>query len=276
MLTLSSAVIELPRIPAHYPKNRTYNKIKTITGSETTFFTQTNLTTGKAYYYKVQSWSTVNGKNYCSPDSTPVKAVPAVLAPSLNPVNLVNTSKVTLSWGKNANASGYAVYRSDSPDSAGTRIAAVKSGSTTTCTISGLTRYKTYYFRVRAYRTVKGKNYYGDCSSCRTIYMGNLGSSKESYADRCRRIYGTSTWKPYTTSKNAEANMTTITVKAWDIDASGKKYTHTLQLKVHKNRLYAFLLLWNVRERKCPVYRNLHQSWKTETASGSDKMTWIF
>lgn len=106
--------------------------------------------------------------------------------------------------------------------------------------------------------------------------MGNLGSSKESYASRCRRIYGTSTWKPYTTSKNAEANMTTITVKAWDIDASGKKYTHTLQLKVHKNRLYAFLLLWNVRERKCPVYRNLHQSWKTETASGSDKMTWIF
>ncbi|MGN0292465.1 MAG: fibronectin type III domain-containing protein [Lachnospiraceae bacterium] len=251
-------------------KNGTYKKIKTITDSETTSFTQTGLTTGKAYYYKVRSWSTVNGKNYYSPDSTPVKAVPAVLAPNLKPIDLVSTSKVTLSWGKTANASGYAIYRSDSPDSTGTRVATVKSGSKTTCTISGLTKNKTYYFRVKAYRTVKGKNYYGSASSFRSIYTGNLASSKESYTDKCKRIYGTSTYKPYTSSKTSEANMTTITVKAWDIDASGKKYTHTIQLKVHKKIAptvkQIFTEIYEGKE-KFPIYSVCGYSWRGDNST---------
>lgn len=47
-------------------KNGTYKVIKTITSGSTTSFKKTGLTAGKTYYFKVRSYTTVNGKKVYS------------------------------------------------------------------------------------------------------------------------------------------------------------------------------------------------------------------
>jgi hypothetical protein len=45
------------------------------------------------------------------------------------------------------------------------KVATLKGSSSTSYTKKGLSKNKTYYFRVRAYKTFENKNYYGAYSS---------------------------------------------------------------------------------------------------------------
>ena len=67
------------------------------------------------------------------------------------------TKKATLKWNKVTGATGYVVYMKNSDGDY------VKLGSTksTSYTKKSLKSGKKYYFRVRAYKTVDGKNIYG-------------------------------------------------------------------------------------------------------------------
>ena len=73
-----------------------------------------------------------------------------------------SASSVKVSWSKNANATGYQVWRSDSENGKYVALGSVN-GTSRNC--SGLTRGKTYYFKVRAYVEVDGERYYGDYST---------------------------------------------------------------------------------------------------------------
>ena len=65
--------------------------------------------------------------------------------------------------------------------------------------------------------------------------MNKLGYAGEYYTDKCKRIWKTDYYKDYTSSSAASKDMKTIKVKVWDINSSGKKYTRTFSLSVHKN-----------------------------------------
>lgn len=66
-----------------------------------------------------------------------------------------------------------------------------------------------------------------------------LGSSGMSKNEKLRMIFGTARISDYRTvyANNAEArpHMTEVTVKTWDINSAGEKYTRTWKLTVHKN-----------------------------------------
>ena len=69
-------------------------------------------------------------------------------------------------WGKVSKADGYQVYRATSKNGKYKRIATTKSVSYTDKKLKG---GKKYFYRIRAYRKVSGKNYFGDYSAVKSV-----------------------------------------------------------------------------------------------------------
>lgn len=77
--------------------------------------------------------------------------------------------KVLVSWKKVSNASGYAIQYSTSKKFKKSVTVKVKKAKTTSTTLKKLKKGKTYYVRVRAYKTVSGTTYYGKYSSVKKV-----------------------------------------------------------------------------------------------------------
>ena len=117
------------------------------TGITATSFTNTGLTNGRTYYYKVAA---VNATG-TSAMSKEVSATPTALPPPA-PAGLTATAgrkQVTLQWTASSGAASYNVYRGTV---AGAENATpVATGITTTSYVNtGLTTGRTYYFKVAA------------------------------------------------------------------------------------------------------------------------------
>ncbi len=96
-----------------------------------------------------------------TPSNTPT-AVPSPAKPANLTTELMSSTKVKVSWSAVADATGYEVYRSTEKDGTYSKTGAV---TTTSRDCPGLTSWTTYYFKVRAYRTVSGKKIFGDFSA---------------------------------------------------------------------------------------------------------------
>lgn len=92
-------------------------------------------------------------------------------APSIKSTKAISSGhKISVAWSKVSGAQGYQI--SWSKDSKGNKVAAKKSisnGATTKCTGKNFTKGRTYYVRVRAYKTTNGKKTYGKWSSAKKI-----------------------------------------------------------------------------------------------------------
>lgn len=76
-----------------------------------------------------------------------------------------STSQVKLAWNKVSGATGYEIYQYHTKDK---KYVMIGTTTTTSKTIGGLKPGTSYSFKVRAYKKVKGKNYYGATSSALT------------------------------------------------------------------------------------------------------------
>lgn len=76
-------------------------------------------------------------------------------------VSKTTASSVTLSWSKASGAQKYAVYTYNASSKKYTKVG---TSSTNSFTVKSLKPYTVYYFAVRAYKTVNGKNVYGEIS----------------------------------------------------------------------------------------------------------------
>ncbi len=116
------------------------------TGLTTTGYTNTGLTAGTAYYYKVASVDAAG----TSALSTEASATPTGTAPA-TPTGLTATAsnaQVALSWTASAGATTYNIFRSTTTGGEGTT--AYATSATTTYTNTGLTNGTTYYYTVNA------------------------------------------------------------------------------------------------------------------------------
>ena len=152
--------------------NKTFSCIKTIKGNSTVSFTDSKRTSGKTYYYKIKAYKTTGTKTivtYTSDYSSLVKAKPVPSTAVINSVKNLSGKKVQLKWNKVAGASGYVIYRAASKTGKYTLVKNITSGSTLTYTNTGLTKGKTYYYKIKAYRIVDGKKVYGSLSSVKGV-----------------------------------------------------------------------------------------------------------
>lgn len=109
------------------------------------------------YRFSVCAMKNIDGYYYFSADSYKylVKDPYGVGVPSTVKGKKSSYTKAYISWSKVSYATGYRVYYSTSKTS-GYKTAAVVSASKSSVTVSNLTKGKTYYFAVRAYRVKDG------------------------------------------------------------------------------------------------------------------------
>jgi len=144
-------------------KTGTYSSVKNTTS---TSFTNTGLTAGKTYYYKVRAYKTVDGAKVYSDDSVVVSVKPKPLKVTGIKAAKVKSGQAKISWSKQANVSGYQIVRATSKNGTYKSV-----GTTTKLTFKNtkLTPGKTYYYKVRAYKTVSGKKIYGAYSGIKSV-----------------------------------------------------------------------------------------------------------
>ncbi len=133
----------------------TYSFVNTTTSKS---YTDTGLSCGTTYFYKVKPYNLVGTQKIYGNPSAAASAKPAVAVPTgLAAVGA--SSCVKLTWKAVPYANGYSIYRSAVLAGTYTKIAS------TTCLEyknTGLTAGKTYYYKVKAYRTVSSVPMYGN------------------------------------------------------------------------------------------------------------------
>lgn len=155
-------------------KNGTYKKIATVKDGTKTSYTDTSLKTGTKYYYRIKAYCKVNKTNVYSNFSSKVSAKPVPAATKVKKAVSSGYNSVTITWSKvkgNASdgyVSGYAVYRSTSKDGKYKKIATIKSGSTQKYKDTNLSTGTKYYYKVKAYCKVSGKNVWSAASNVKS------------------------------------------------------------------------------------------------------------
>lgn len=88
----------------------------------------------------------------------------------LSKVKAKGNGKAAITIKKNAIASGYQIqYATDRNFTKNKKTKTLTKASNTKCSLSGLKKGKTYYFRVRSYKTVSKIKYYGAYSSVKKV-----------------------------------------------------------------------------------------------------------
>ena len=132
--------------------------IATVSGSNTLVYTDGSVKAGTMYTYTVRAYEGSALSAYNKNGSRIVRlTAPVQYKPSSKA-----SGKLTVRWKKAAGASGYQIQYAASRSMRGARTV---STSALTRTLSGLKKGSTYYVRIRAYKKVSGKTYYGAWSS---------------------------------------------------------------------------------------------------------------
>lgn len=146
-------------------KTKKYTEIATVKG---TSYTKSGLTTGTKYSYKVRAYKIVNKKNIYGSYSKTVSARPALnKVAGVKTVNISGKS-IKVTWKKVSGASGYKLYRSTKKNGSYKLVKTLKGSKTVKYTNKKLKKGSTYFYKVRAYKTVGKKTVYGSYSSYRS------------------------------------------------------------------------------------------------------------
>lgn len=152
--------------------NKTYKLLMTVKATKNSTYSchSKNLKTGKTYYYKVRAISKQSdGTTYYGSYSAIVKASPTLNKTSINSLKNSSTRTAVVKWKKVSGATGYKVYRSTSKKGTYKVVKTIKSEKNVSYSNKKLTKGKTYYYKVRAYRVVDGKNVYGPYSAVKSV-----------------------------------------------------------------------------------------------------------
>lgn len=149
-----------------------YRQIATVKSARTLFYSDQKLAAGKTYTYKVSAYKTYRNKNYRGAYSAEKQVTTKKAEKPANPAKVktiklsTKDAAVTVQWSKVSGATGYQVYRLNTKTGKYTKIAAVKG---TSYRNTKLKKGATYRYKVRAYKTVNKKNYYGAFSNTTAI-----------------------------------------------------------------------------------------------------------
>ncbi|MEE1320738.1 MAG: fibronectin type III domain-containing protein [Acutalibacteraceae bacterium] len=135
-------------------KSKKWTTVKKIESGSTVSYKVSKLTTGTTYKYRVRAYDKRLLKtDYSAYVNITVKPLPAKVT-GLK-ASSAGYNSVKLSWSKVSGASGYVVQQYKSK-----KWVDLKTVTSNSLTVTGLTTDTSYSFRVRAYRTVSKKKHY--------------------------------------------------------------------------------------------------------------------
>ncbi len=156
------------RIYRYNTDTQAYEKVITLTSGSTVSYKITGLAAAEEYQFKVRAYRKVDGvstwgsSSAAYKDSTKPGQTKSLKASS-------KSSAVTLTWNKVTRASGYQVYRYNSKTKKYEKLATVKGNTTFSYKNTKLKKGTTVKYKVRAYKTYNGTNYYGAFSDIVSI-----------------------------------------------------------------------------------------------------------
>lgn len=119
---------------------------------------------------------------------------------AISSVSRVGSGKLKITWKKVSGATGYQIYRSTQKNSGYRRIKNLSSKSSS-YTNSKLKNGKRYYYKIRAYKRIDGKTYYGKFSNIKYQSPKGTVSVIGRYRRDCKG-YGITTIKVYKKNGN--------------------------------------------------------------------------
>lgn len=136
--------------------------------TEKTSITVSKLSAGTKYTFKVVAYGeTAAGKSYDSAKYILCKTATCTATPTLK-VTSASKGKVTLSWSQVSGETGYQVWYSTSENGTYKKISNY-AGNSTKATEGGLTSGKTYYFKIRTYKTTDSGYVYSPFSAVKSV-----------------------------------------------------------------------------------------------------------
>lgn len=176
-----------------YSYNTGTKKYKAVASTTKTSYKVSKLTSGKTYVYAVKAYKKSGKKKYYSSYSS--KATVSTLPSTVKNFKktAVDFTSAAFTWSKVTGATGYYIqYTTDKAFKSSVKTVGT---SATSKKITSLTPNKTYYFRIRAYRTVSSKKYYSSYSSAlsvKTVIASKLSTVSESTRYQTVKGFGAS------------------------------------------------------------------------------------
>ncbi len=152
------------KVYSYNTETKKYKALKTLSG---TTYTIENLESAKDYVFTVRAYGKASGETVWGSHSF-VNTATAPDTVKLLSVSSKSAGKATLSWSKTA-ADGYEIYMKAGKDGTNKKIKTITDGSKLSYTKSSLKTDTTYYFSVRAYKTVGDTKVYGEFGNVKTV-----------------------------------------------------------------------------------------------------------
>ena len=156
------------RIYKYNTSSKSYEKVTTISKGSTVSYKITGLTAATEYQFKVRAYKKTDTGTLWGSSSSAYKDCTKP-AQTKNLKAATKSSAVTLTWSKVARADGYRIYRYNSKTKKYEKIATVKGNKTFSYKNAKLKKGSTMKYKVRAYKTYNGTNYYGAYSEVVSI-----------------------------------------------------------------------------------------------------------
>ena len=140
--------------------------IKKLSGGSTLTYTDTTANTnGKKYRFYIYA-TAGTGMSTLSKS----RATYRLTKPAVSSVTNSAASKMTVKWGKNSTATGYSIqYSLSSSFASGNKTVTAAGASTVSKVIASLTKGKTYYVRIRTYKTVDNVKFWSAWSAPKSV-----------------------------------------------------------------------------------------------------------
>ena len=146
-------------------------QILTVSGSDKVSGKIPSLEADTTYYVRMRAYKTVDGAKVYTGWTKSKKAKVTFYTPTFKSLENKAWRSMTATWTAVTSAEGYQVQYSTSSKMSSAKTVTVKGGTKITKKISKLVKNKTYYVRIRAYKTVDGKKVYSSWTAKKKVKL---------------------------------------------------------------------------------------------------------
>lgn len=188
-----------------------------------------------------------------------------ITAPKMS-IKVTSYNSVEVSWKRVKGVKGYIIYYSDQKNG---KYKQVRKTTKTKVHFSNLKQGKTYYYKVKAYRTAAGQPVYGKYSKVVKRQIKGKPATPKQKIIQVNQMKGTLTisWNKVKNAQKVQILMSTDggKYKVWrTVSASKGKAEYVYRDKLKKSHIYSFRLRAYYTVDKKNIYSGMSNGWRVQ------------